>query len=70
MQPAKNIIYNLPGHSSNFIRVLAEYGHKGSYMSAHVLLNLLNELGKGLFFARSIINSTMQGHECWILFIL
>ena len=43
-------------------------------MSAHVLLNLLNELGKndkirGLpsilsFFATSLINSIMQGHEC------
>ena len=43
-------------------------------MSAHVLLNLLNELGKsdkmrGLssilyFFATSLINSIMQEHEC------
>ena len=44
-------------------------------MSAHVLLNLLNELGKrdkmrGLqsifisFFATSIINSIIQEHEC------
>ena len=44
-------------------------------MSAHVLLNLLNELGKidkmrGLrehfisFFATSLINSIIQGHEC------
>ena len=42
-------------------------------MSAHVLLNLLNELRKGdkceacqafyLFFT-SLINSIIQGHEC------
>ena len=43
-------------------------------MSAHVLLNLLNELGKeikwqacrafNLFFATSLINSMKQEHEC------
>ena len=44
-------------------------------MSAHVLLNLLNELGKrdkmrglpsilSLFFATSLINSIRQEHEC------
>ena len=49
-------------------------------MSAHVLLNLLNELGKRdkmrgfqrceacralyLFFATSLINSIIQDHEC------
>ena len=48
--------------------------HRGSYMSAHVLLNLLNELGKrdkmrGLpsilsLFATSLINSIIQEHEC------
>ena len=48
--------------------------YRGSYMSAHVLLNLLNELRKrdkmrGLpcilsFFATSLINSIMQEHEC------
>ena len=49
-------------------------GYRGSYMSAHVLLNLLNELGKVikceacrafyLFFATSLINSIIQEHEC------
>ena len=50
----------------------AEY--RGSYMSAHVLLNLLNELRKKeikceacrafyLFFATSSINSIMQEHK-------
>ena len=49
-------------------------------MSAHVLLNLLNELGKrdkmrGLpsilfIFATSLINSIIQEHECWILLII
>ena len=48
--------------------------YRGSYMSAHVLLNLLNELGKKikceacqafyLFFATSLINSIIQEHEC------
>ena len=43
-------------------------------MSAHVLLNLLNELGKRdkmrglrafyLFFTTSLINSIIQEHEC------
>ena len=43
-------------------------------MSAHVLLNLLNELGKVIkceacrafyyFFATSLINSIIQEHEC------
>ena len=49
-------------------------------MSAHVLLNLLNELGKKikceacpafyLFFATSLINSLIQEHVCEILFII
>ena len=49
-------------------------------MSAHVLLNLLNELGKrdklrGLpsilsLLATSLINSIKQEHECSILFII
>ena len=48
--------------------------NRGSYMSAHVLLNLLNELEKrdkmrGLpsilsLFATSLINSIIQEHEC------
>ena len=44
-------------------------------MSSHVLLNLLNELGKidkmrgllsilPLFLAKSLINSIIQEHEC------
>ena len=43
-------------------------------MGAHVLLNLLNELGKEikfeacqafyLFFATGLINSIIQEHEC------
>ena len=43
-------------------------------MSAHVLLNLLNELGKRdkmrgcqafyLFFATNLINSIIQVHQC------
>ena len=46
--------------------------NNGSYMSAHVLLNLLNELGKRdkmgvlpsiYLFATSLINSIIQEHE-------
>ena len=49
-------------------------GNRGSYVSAHVLLILLNELGKEikceacrayyLFFAMSLINSIKHEHEC------
>ena len=49
-------------------------------MSAHVLLNLLNELEKrdkirGLpsnlsLFRTRLLNSVMQEHECKILFII
>ena len=49
-------------------------------MSAHVLLNLLNELAKEikceacqalyLFFTMSVIDSITQEHEYWILFII
>ena len=49
-------------------------------MSAHVLLNLLNELRKndkmrGLprtlsFFATSLINSIKQEYECYILYVV
>ena len=46
--------------------------HRGSYMSAHVLLISLNELGgkdkmRGI---TSLINSIIQEHECKILFII
>ena len=47
---------------------------RGSYIGDHVLLNLLNELGKRdkmqglqsiyLFFATSLINSIIQEHKC------
>ena len=41
-------------------------------MSAHVLLQLSNELRKRdkmRGFATSLINSIIPEHECWILFI-
>ena len=48
--------------------------NRGSNMSAHVLLNLLNELGKAIkcqacqafycFYATSLINSIIQEHKC------
>ena len=66
------ISMHLPGTIINKKRNLAI--HRGSYMSAHVLLNLLNDLGKKikceacrafyLFFATSLINSIIQEHEC------
>ena len=36
-------------------------------MSAHILLNLLNELGKEIKCEASIM---IQEHESWILFII
>ena len=54
--------------------------YRGSYMSAHALLILLNELMRRdkmrglqtfyLFFATSLINSIKQEHDCQILFIV
>ena len=43
--------------------------YRGSYTSAHVLLNLLNELRKAshtfyLFFAMSLIDSIKQEYQC------
>ena len=48
--------------------------YRGSYMSAHVLLNLFNELGKSdkmrgvpsilYLFRNELINSIIQEHEC------
>ena len=50
------------------------YIYRGSEMSVHVLLNLLNKLGKEikceacrafyLFFSTSLINSIIKDHEC------
>ena len=67
------MVYLLYKHHNTWI-------NRGSYMSAHVLLNLLNELRKEikceayqtfyLFFATSLINSIIQEHECYILFII
>ena len=37
-------------------------------MSAHVLLNLLNELGK--MIRCELLNSIIHEHECTILFII
>ena len=43
-------------------------------MSVHILLNLLNELRKSDkmrgFFAMSLINSMIQEHKCYIIFII
>ena len=54
---------------------------RGSYMNAHVLLNLLNEFGKKIRREAlpsilsvppppSLINPIIQDHECKILFII
>ena len=61
--------HDIGGESSWYYLVKVRM-YRGSYMSAHVLLNLLNELGKRdkmqkyLFFAKSLINSIIQEHEC------
>ena len=54
--------------------------YRGSYMSAHVLLNLLNELGGKIrcealpsilsVSPNEFNNSIIQEHECKILFII
>ena len=46
--------------------------HRGSSMSAHVLFNLFNKLGKRdkCKIATSLIDSSIQEHECYILFII
>ena len=53
--------------------------YRESYMSAHVLLNLLNELGKRdkmlglpsiLSLLRNEFNTIIQEHECYIPFII
>ena len=44
--------------------------NRGSYISAHVLLNLMNELGESDFFATSLVNLIIQQYECCILFII
>ena len=59
------IIANSEDHDATVLR------YRGSYMNAHVLLNLLNKLGKSHkirafyhFFPTSLINSIIQKHEC------
>ena len=44
--------------------------NRGSYISAHVLLNLMTELGESDFFATSLVNLIIQQYECCILFII
>ena len=56
--------------------MLADDLHRGSYESIHVLLSLSNELRKRdkmqfhHFSATSLINSIIQEHKCYILFIM
>ena len=50
--------------------IITIFSHRGSYMSAHVLLNLLNKLRKrdtmrGLL-ATCLINPIKQSHECYM----
>ena len=71
----KYLVYNFDcGRLSSIF--FAHEINRGSYMSAHILLNLLNELGKrdkmrGLpslafyFYSPTrLINSIIQEHEC------
>ena len=60
--------------SSIVVSISFNNRNRGSYMSAHVLLNLLNELGKEikceacrafyLFFRNEFNNSIIQEHRC------
>ena len=66
--------WGLDEGSGKYLVLLNSPPQACSYMSANVLLNLLNELGKEikceacrafyLFFAMSYINSIIQMHEC------
>ena len=68
------LIVTFPHHIHLLLAIqLSKFINRRSYMSAHLLLNLLNELGKrdkmrGLhfisLFATSLINSIIQEHEC------
>ena len=65
-------LYQWDSEESRMTNLLCIY--RISYMSAHVLLNLINELGKSdkceacrafyLFFTTSVINSIIQEQEC------
>ena len=67
------IVHFISGFTLLSLKTTGEL-HRGSYMSAHVLLNLLNKLGKVIkweacrvlyyFFATSLINSIIQEHKC------
>ena len=68
-------IHSLFSFSKNMLLILVpsttreqRYRHKGSYMSDHVLLNLLNKLEikceAYLIFATSLMHSIIQEHEC------
>ena len=69
---SKNPYYTII--AKHYMYIIYKYIYRGSYMSAHVLLNLLNELGRrdkmrGLpsilsLFRKSLINSIIQEHEC------
>ena len=73
------VLCHIFGMQSSRFRHIHTYD-RGSYMSAHVLFILLNELRKSnkweacrafdLFFATSLIKSIIQEHECYILFII
>ena len=68
-------IYHVRGCLVHF---MPNFRNRGSYMSAHVLLNLSNEFGGKdkmrdfayRFSPASLINSIIQEHECKILFII
>ena len=65
---------------SLLLPVLSCFNNRESYMSAHVLLNLLNKFGENdkmqgfaehhRFSQTNLINSMIQEHKCKILFII
>ena len=63
------------------LRYSCLFENRGSFISVHVLLNLLNNLSKsdkmlGLssifiaFSLKKLLNSIKQEQECWILYII
>ena len=52
------------------VAILKPRINRGSYMSAHILLNLLNELGKRDKMRGSFNKSIITEHECKNLFII
>ena len=63
------LLQDIPGPFELEVSVCTRGEYRGSYMSAHVLLNLLNELRKsdkmqGLPSILSLLHNKLQEHQC------